>query len=215
MKTISLNGMWKLSGRPEDGGDTITLDAQVPGCVQLDLSDAGILPNDLYMGENILETEKFEGYEWHYERTFTAPEERERVYLVFDGVDCLAQYYLNGKKIGESDNMFIRHEFEIGNDLIDGENTLAVHLRSAVIEAHRESYSLGSMQTWGNAPVQTGVRKAPHSFGWDIMPRAVTAGLWRDVSIEIRDTISFSQLFLIPPSRNARSTTSLPANGRI
>ena len=27
------------------------------------------------------------------------------------------------------------------------------------------------------------LRKAPHCFGWDIMPRLVSAGIWRDVSI--------------------------------
>lgn len=196
MKTISLNGIWKLKGRPEEGNhsDVLELDATVPGEVQLDLSREGILPKDLYMGENILETEKFEDWEWWYTRTFTAPDERENVFLVFEGVDCLAEYYLNDEKIGESENMFIAHEFEIGKFLHDGENTLTVHLKSPVIYMHYEDFPVS---TTANefAPAETVVRKAPHSFGWDIMPRAVTAGLWRDVKIEVRDRIRFSQLF--------------------
>lgn len=196
METISLNGRWELRGRPQEGPDTeICLPAVVPGCVQLDLSREGYLPADLFMGENILQTEKYEEYEWWYTRTFTAPSAGENVYLVFEGVDCLAEYYLNDRLIGESRNMMISHEFPVGHLLKEGENTLTVHIRSSVIAAHYENYSVTAMMTWENAPVQTALRRAPHTYGWDIMPRAVTAGLWRDVKLEVRDSIRLSQLF--------------------
>ena len=206
MKTISLNGNWKLRGclQESDTTNMIELDAVVPGCVQLDLSEAGYLPKDLYMGENIRETEKFEGYEWWYERTFIAPDERDNVYIVFEGVDCIAEYFINDILIGTSENMFISHEFEIGEFLKKGENTLTVHLKSATIQAHYEDYSIRQMLFVDHVATNTSIRKAPHSFGWDIMPRAITAGLWRDVRIEARDDIRFSQLFLITDSKNCK-----------
>ncbi len=197
METISLNGTWQLRGRRQEGEpfDELFLQANVPGCVQLDLSAAGYLPADLYMGENILQTQKYEGYEWWYTRTFTVPEVQENAFLVFEGVDCIAEYFLNGILLGESQNMMISHEFAVGDLLQAGENTLTVHIKSPVIAAHYENYTVAAMMTWENAPVETGVRRAPHSNGWDIMPRAVTAGLWRDVKIEFRDKLCFSQLF--------------------
>ena len=197
METILLNGTWKLSGRPQEDepSDMLYLDATVPGCVQLDLSKAGYLPSDLFMGENILEAEKYEGYEWWYTRTFTAPATKENAYLVFEGVDCIAQYYLNGTLLGESMNMLIAQEFFVGDLLNDGENTITVHIQSPVIAAHYESYTAAAMLSWGNAPAETAVRRAPHTYGWDIMPRAVTSGLWRDVRLEIRDKLYFSQLY--------------------
>ena len=83
MRSISLNGIWSLSGRVQEGFDcgavVENIEAQVPGCVQLDRSRAGILPSDLYMGDNITKTEDFENWEWYYTRTFVAPEERENV----------------------------------------------------------------------------------------------------------------------------------------
>jgi len=132
MKTLLLNGIWQLRGRRQgaENEELISLDAKVPGCVQLDLSEAGYLPRDLFMGENILEAEKYEDHEWFYERKFAAPCERDNVYLVFEGVDCLAEYFINGEKIGESDNMLISHEFNVGKYLTDGENTLTVHISS-------------------------------------------------------------------------------------
>ena len=199
MKTILLNGEWQLSGKPQEGGEgSLSLKAAVPGCVQLDLSSAGYLPEDLYLGENIKETEKFEDWEWRYERVFTAPAERENVFIVFEGVDCLAEYYINGEKIGMSDNMLISHEFEIGKYLRDGENTVAVNIKSSVIAAHYADFDINSAMSWCSKPIEIALRRAPHSYGWDIMPRAVTAGLWRDVKIEVRDKIYFSQLFFKP-----------------
>lgn len=196
MDSISLNGIWKLSGSPQEGpGNEISLSATVPGCVQLDLADAGYLPNDLYMGENIVQAEKYETWQWRYERTFIAPKERENVYLVFEGVDCVAHYYLNGIKIGDSENMFISHEFCVGKYLIDGENTLCVHIESPVLAAHALDYTIDGFITSFEAPVNTGLRKAAHNYGWDIMPRAVTSGIWRDVRLEVRDKIYFSQMY--------------------
>ena len=196
MNTVSLNGVWEIKGKRQGSvnSEVISFCGKVPGCVQLDLSAAGYLPSDLYMGENIKEAEKFEDYEWWYERKFTAPEIKENVYLVFEGVDCLAEYYLNGVKIGQSENMFISHEFRIDDALLDGENTLAVHISSAMDFATSMDYPirlLNSIDVDGCY-----LRKAPHSFGWDIMPRAVTAGIWREVRLEIRDQIYFEQAFI-------------------
>ncbi len=196
MKKISLNGIWSLKGKKqtENTDEFITLPAEVPGCVQLDLSKNGHLPENLYMGMNILENEKYEDYEWWYETTFTAPDEKENVYLVFEGVDCLAEYFLNGKKIGESDNMFITHEFKIDEFLVAGENTLTVHLSSVTVAAEDKDYTLKVLNNPQNLESRH-IRKTPHCYGWDIMPRAVTAGLWREVRLEVRDEIYFTQTF--------------------
>ncbi len=196
MKTLSLNGIWRLKGREQcsEGGEVISLFATVPGCVQLDLAKAGYLPEDLFMGENIVEAEKFEHHEWWYERTFTAPETKKNVYLVFEGVDCIAEYFLNGVRLGESKNMFIAHEFRVDELLADGENTLTVHIKSATLAADAEDYPIRLLHS--NNTDGCYLRKAPHSFGWDIMPRAVTAGLWREVRLEVRDEIYFSQAYV-------------------
>ena len=199
MKTISLNGLWTLRGKPEwkssDWEFTCT-DASVPGCAQLELSRLGIIPEDIYMGENIRETEKYEDWEWEYSRTFVAPEERKSVFLTFCGVDCIAEYYLNGDKIGESNDMFIPYSFEIGDKLVDGENTITVRIKSPVIQAHNNDITIDAIaHCWGHPSINATVRRPAHSYGWDIMPRAITSGIWRDVEIEVRDDITFSQYF--------------------
>ena len=200
MKNISLNGAWELRGRREGTQESpIVLSATVPGCVQLDLAEAGYLPRDLYMGENIRRAEEYEDYEWWYERSFEAPAERTSVFLVFEGVDCFAEYYLNGERIGKSDNMLIPYEVEVGSRLREGENTLTVHLSSAIRRAAEYDYT-AKLLLGSNPSIEARhLRRPPHSFGWDIMPRAVTAGLWRGVRLEVRDPLWFSQLFFYMP----------------
>ena len=200
MKTVSLNGAWSLTGKRQnlEKDELLTLHATVPGCVQLDLSREGFLPVDLYMGENIKETEKYENYEWWYERSFACPEVRNNVYLVFEGVDCIAEYFLNGQKIGESENAFIAHEFRIDECLTEGENTVRVHLKSATVFADGMDYPIRTLFSINADGAY--LRKPPHSFGWDIMPRAVTAGLWREVRLECRDLIYFDQAYAVTGS---------------
>ena len=197
MKTVSLNGSWSLKGRPQgcDAAEMIAITATVPGCVQLDLSTAGILPADLYLGENILKAEKYEGYEWWYERTFDCPQQTRNVYLVFEGVDCLAEYYLNGTLISHSENALISHEIRVDEWLKSGENTLTVHIKSATVLADSMDYPIRTL--FSINPDGSYLRRPPHSFGWDIMPRAVTSGLWRGVRLECRDSIYFTQAYAV------------------
>ena len=133
MQKYSLNGKWDLYFFAQENSelkDFIDYEknsankiiADVPGNVELDLSEAGILPKDLFWGSNILELKNYENYEWWYEKEFDLPEtiNRKSVSIRFEGVDCLAEYWLNGEKIGSSENMFIPVEFDITNKLIYG-----------------------------------------------------------------------------------------------
>ena len=81
METFSLNGTWSLRGNRQDWLplEEISLAATVPGCVQLDLSRQGYLPEDLFMGENTIAAEKYEDWQWWYTRQFEAPQEKENV----------------------------------------------------------------------------------------------------------------------------------------
>ncbi len=210
MQKHSLNGKWKLYFFREQtkniaspiklyDQDIPVIEASVPGNVELDLSRAGYLPSDLYKGENILEVQKYEEYEWWYETKFSSPEKcgDKKILLHFEGVDCLAEYWLNNEKLGESKNMFIPVEFDISKRLkIDGENVLTVRIRSAVLEAYRNETPMHSLASgWDMNFDSVNFRKAPHSYGWDIMPRAVTSGIWRDVYLSVMDDYEVAQLF--------------------
>ena len=196
MERTILNGEWKLQGRSERiGGDWLQLTATVPGCAQLELAKAGILPEDLFMGENMRLLQPYEEWEWKYEREFDGPKSKENLFLVFEGVDCIAEYYLNGIYLGKSDNMMIPFECYVGDKISGGKNKLSVHIKSPIGQAFYTDYDVLNIRSaWYEE--SSPIRKPPHVYGWDVMPRAVTAGIWRDVYLENRDKLYFKQTYI-------------------
>lgn len=153
--------------------------ASVPGNAELDLERAGILP-ELFNGCNILKLEEYELFEYWYELDFFARKTSERrISLLFEGIDTLADIWLNGEKIGSTNNMLIPHSFDV-TDLLQNRNKLWVRIKNPVRFAEKQEYDTG---LWGlsyNAE-SIHIRKAPHSFGWDICPRAIGGGIFRNV----------------------------------
>lgn len=202
---LSLNGAWKLSywdqlnepvGSPEGlkSVDTKTIDAIVPGNVELDLLRAGLI-KDPMVGNNVNDLRIWEGKQWCYTRQFSVNNiVKSKTYrLNFNGIDCLADIWLNGKHIGTADNMLIAHAFDVTNALKEGNNLLQVIIRSAVMEGQK--YRLGAFSI-GNFPSEESVfiRKAPHMYGWDILPRLVSAGLWRDVELQVLNSVRLTDV---------------------
>ena len=217
---ISLNGKWTLYFRKQDKSESYLLTeeikkqmsvilATVPGNVELDLMEEGVLPKDIYMGENILEVQKYEEYEWWYETAFDTPKglNHEKVTLCFEGVDTIAEYLLNGEIIGQSRNMFIPIELDVTDKLkTEGENLLQVHLYSVMKEAFdRECPMYSLMNGWDQNFDSVNVRKAAHNFGWDIMPRAVTSGLWKEVYLHVQEKVEVGQLYYYTRYANKNS----------
>ena len=195
MKSLSLNGSWTLYCAPEHGGQKEkyvpemlnswkSVPAQVPGNVELDLVRANVEEYPLY-GLNAYDYAKYEYYQWIYVREICIPNDfaQKRLVLRFEGVDTLADVYLDDQFVGSTDNMLIEHEMDISNVVRVGKTQkLCVHIHSIMNYARSMEYPM-VMRGTGHRNEICYLRKAPHCFGWDIMPRLVSAGIWRDVSI--------------------------------
>ena len=193
---LSLNGTWSLTfgscpdapkKLPQSGppGDWPTISATVPGNVEIDMIAAGYL-EPLEKGNRVYQALNLEYYQWWYRRTFqfTPKAPGARVDLVFDGLDCLGTIWLNGKLVGQAANMLIPHRFNVSGLLREGEaNELVVRIDPAVPAGF--AFARSAWEKAGPGRVESlHIRKAPHMYGWDIMPRLVSAGLWRDVRLE-------------------------------
>ncbi len=213
---LSLDGEWRLDyfPQPDDGAvrtlpipagiDVRSVPAAVPGNCELDLVKAGILPPP-EIGLNVLKLRQYEGHQWLYTRTFAKPAipAGGRATLRFEGIDTLADIFLNGEKIGETANMLIAHRFDVTKRLKDGENTLQVLIRSVMCEAQYQTVGeLGWSMGDGLADAEP-FRKAGHMGGWDIFPRAFVSGLWRGVSIDVEGPVRVDQTAWIVRSLDA------------
>jgi len=202
---VNLDGEWQLNAFPEgryvieQPGDLDHLDlspipARVPGNVEIDLLNAGLIPEPFW-STNFQELRKFETYEWWYRRKFNFKRrsDQENYQLVLAGLDTFGTVWVNGKKIGQPQNMLIEHNFIVHN-LMEGENQIDIRIQSALNHSRFHQYE-PSMMSWENREEGLFVRKAPHVWGWDIMPRIVSAGIWRSIWIEAIPDIGFEQLY--------------------
>ncbi|MDD6883474.1 MAG: glycoside hydrolase family 2 TIM barrel-domain containing protein [Eubacteriales bacterium] len=186
--TVSLNGSWKLyyhaDGRelPEYPAWPC-IEAQVPGNVELDLWRAGV-EKDPFFGENIYDYRKYEFYRWVFEKTFELPEKTDdRLNLVFEGLNTFADVYVNDVFAGHCENMFIAHAMDVTEAVHAGKNVVRVMIASAANTVKDMDFPV-YIRAGENGDEFSRERKPPHSFGWDIMPRFPSAGMWRGVRLE-------------------------------
>ena len=214
---ISLNGKWNLEFWEQTGNPvtdpaevaslkTTKLSATVPGNVELDLLAAGMI-EDPSIGNNIYKLRPYEFCQWMYSRHFTAPAitEGQRLILDFEGIDCIADIWLNGEIIGSAEDAMIAHQFDVTGKAKTGDNLLQVVLRSAVLEAQKQLVGTYSFRHYTES---VWIRKPRHCYGWDIMPRLVSAGLWRDVSLLVQDPVRISDVEWVTVDTN-------PATGNV
>lgn len=122
---------------------------------------------------------------WHTRVTIGAAQSGESVELVFEGLDTFADIYLDGAKIGSSENMFRALRLDI-SATSPGEHDLAVCFHPpAAIVGDRE------IPAWKNFHIfskdgRALMRKAQFGWGWDWGPNLPTVGIWKPVRIERR-----------------------------
>ena len=189
---LSLDGEWQLYYALETAelGDELDalrtqgerICAHVPGNVELDLERAGVEPDPFY-ADNLYRFRKYEFYRWQFERSFDAPARGgSRWALVFEGLNNFAEVYVNDVLVGSSHNALIAHEFDVTDALnYGGENRLTVRIRSALNVAR--GFDFPAMLRNDEFAM---LRMPPSSFGWDIMGRFLSAGMWRGVRLEER-----------------------------
>ena len=187
MKRIDLNGEYRLytfthSNAPECPAQLSgeSLPAVVPGNVELDFQRAGLLP-EVFFGTNARKAKELELRDFWYVKRFSLAELPSRAQICFDGVDTVAEYFLNGVKLGKSENMLIGCRFPVEGVLHLGENELAVHIFSAV--AWTRSFDIQPYNVaFPGCYESLHLRKSAMNYGWDISPRLVSAGrmsIWK------------------------------------
>jgi len=155
--------------------------ASVPGNFELDLMRENIIP-DLYYGTNTLLAQKLENLHLYYFTTFNLKKRDDTdCFLAFNGIDTVAEIFIDGKKFAFTENMLHPHTFNI-NNLLDGKHDLMVHILPSAIYARQfEVPAMCFGLPYNHDSIN--LRKAPYMFGWDIMPRLVSGGLYKPVEL--------------------------------
>ena len=201
VKTIDLCEEWKLTIMGENVYNIPQepMPARVPGSVYGTLLEQGKMP-DPYYRDNELTALKLMENDFLYETDFSVTAEMleaDAVILRFEGIDTLAEVYLNGGLLGRADNMHRVWEYDIRALARVGENELRVELHSPtryIREENEKIYTGGSRDAMKGYPH---LRKAHCMFGWDWGPRLPDAGIWRPVSIRLIDSARLDSVYVI------------------
>lgn len=197
---IDLNGTWKLSWNALEGCEGVPdcpepIIGHVPSDVHEDLIRAEILPEPL-VGANAPKHEWVEKALFTYERSFSADSDFDRAELVFNGLDCFADVYLDSHKVGESANAFVPFAFDVTSYIKRGQQQqLKVTLDTGVQWAKKQD--LRGCKNDDN-PERMFLRKPQFTFKWDWAPRLVTCGIWRDAELKLYKYAAVRDVVLIP-----------------
>ncbi len=181
MTSITLNKNWRM--KEVGAGEWVA--ASVPGSVYSDLLNAGLM-EDPFWRDNELEALKLCDKDYTYETSFEVQDsllKSDDIILQFEGIDTLADIYLNDTLLESVANMHRTWEFPVKDLLKEGENVLRVEFHSPTkyIEEMHLSYPQD-----GSTDAMRGfsyLRKAHCMFGWDWGPRLPDMGIWKEVKL--------------------------------
>ena len=209
-----LNGVWNVQGvdrlHPEK---KLSLTAEVPGNIELDLHRNGIEP-DPYYSDNEFLYKKYETWDWEFTRKIEVPDfdrDSEDVFLVFEGLTGVSSIFLGEKQVplDTHGSALIPHRLSLFDAYEDSRHIepcrsylMKVTLKSPFLYAmtqsrpDRQGYPM-NLTACEYSDEYTFLRMPAHSFGWDIMPRFLSAGMWRDVYIEVRPRNRIDQTYFV------------------
>ena len=200
MKKMSLDGKWSLSFTLPDQSKQIRTEVEVPSNVEPYLVELGLL-KDYMPVDDPFATQAFEAVDdWTYITRFDAPakEENETQMLVFEGIDTIAEVYLNGEHLLDCRNMHMSYRADVTAKLRDCGNELKVVIRSSELYAREHLHDVFSSGRDGmtNYDSASHLRKARHQWGWDNAPRLLTSGIIRSVYLETLPPKRFEEVYL-------------------
>lgn len=230
--TIDLSSQkWTLSNKPYN----ISVDGKVPSHVHLDLQAAQVIA-DPYYGLNDFNLRWVAWADWNY--TTTIPTSQlatgtgtgtgsinATTYLLFDGLDTIANVWLCGQKVASTDNQFRQYYFDVtpitrSCSAANGTELLIEFFSAPATAAYRASQPGAETWPWGveglfEFPHRPFIRKEQSDFGWDWGPAFAPAGIWQnawvvqlegqDLSVRnsILDAYRVGQLPYLVPDQSA------------
>ena len=159
--------------------------AVVPGTVYTDLLRNGRM-EDPFWKDNEIRALPLMEKDYEYKTCFDAAENlllQDKILLRFDGLDTIADIYLNQTQVGKAFNMHRIWEYDVTHLVKEKGNELKVLLHSPLAYIKEE---FGRCRTLGSEDAMDGfvhIRKAHCMFGWDWGAHLPDAGIFRSVSL--------------------------------
>ncbi|MDR2610994.1 MAG: hypothetical protein LBC58_06005 [Clostridiales Family XIII bacterium] len=176
MKIITLNGEWDLR---EAQGD-FSVQGSLPGCNYLDLIEQNVI-DDPFWEDNETAAIEISQKDYVYARGFDIDDaflDCSRIDLAISGLDTIAEIYINGEKVADTDNAFRTWRFDVTGYIITGKNEIKILIASP--KRYMERESTGNIlydKLMMTSPNIAKIRKPQYHFGWDWGPTLPPSGV--------------------------------------
>ncbi|MDQ7028813.1 MAG: hypothetical protein Q9O62_03065 [Ardenticatenia bacterium] len=199
--------------------------ARVPGHVQADLADHGLLP-DVNQRDHVALYDQANAHDWWYERPVRlALKPGERAFVRFLGIDYLADIWWDGLHLARHEGQFVDLWAEITDTVPrDGrprEHTLGVRLWGAHAWPQPQWPLLDRLwRPLAERLIATPLRPYHHrlglvrsqvSFGWDFAPPCLAPGIWDDVWLLVTGDVLIRDAWVHGDPRQPRLQLELDA----
>ncbi len=189
--------------------------AIVPGTALNSLVANGEFPEP-YFGQNNKRINKLipdiadvgrDFYHFWYRTSFTIPQNftDKKIWMQFDGINYIADIWLNGHQLGEIKGMFLQKKFDISPYInINGENCLAVSVEPVeypgTMQARsKQNTAANENRNGGDGKIGKNVTMLM-SAGWDFTYhdgiRDRNTGIWRDVKVFASGSVVLENPFI-------------------
>ncbi|RCV50097.1 glycoside hydrolase family 2 protein [Marinitenerispora sediminis] len=220
-RRIDLRENWTLRAAGGEGVPArvaaADVPARTPGCVHTDLLAAGLIPAP-YVGDSEDALSWIGRTDWRYRTVLPADglAGAERVDLVCEGLDTVADLALDGQVIGRTRNMHREYRLALatgasGDGGPPAGRELAITFASPYRHAERLRAELGDRPAAYPQPYPF-IRKMACNFGWDWGPVLVTAGIWRPIWLHAWST---ARLARVRPEVTVAAGPGGRAHGRV
>lgn len=182
--------------------------AVVPGTVYTDLLRNGNM-EDPFWKDNEIRALALMDFDYEYQAVFDCDAQmlkKDRVLLHFDGIDTIADIYVNETKVGSAYNMHRVWEYDVKALLKETGNALRVVLHSPTKYIQEE---FKKCRTLGSEDAMDGfvhLRKAHCMFGWDWGAHLPDAGIFRKVSLIGIDRARIDNVYVAQKHENGQVT---------
>lgn len=186
MKKTKIFENWKM----RTVGTQEWIPAIVPGSVYTDLLRNEKMENPFWKDNEIQALELMkEDYEYVTSFSYKKDKRENTVWLRFEGLDTIADVFVNDSFVGHGENMHRIWEFDVTDRIKNGENVVRVYFFSP-LKYIEEAFA--KAPTHGSEDAMDGfvhIRKAHCMFGWDWGAHLPDAGMYRPVYLlEVEDS---------------------------
>lgn len=180
MKELVLDGLWELVCTEDNTRALVN----TPGSVYQNLLEAGLIEDPFYR-DNEERSRVISERNYEYRRKFYVDSElleQDKIYLVCEGIDTIADIFINQTKVMKCNNMHMVLEAEVKTYLTTGENDILISFTSPYqqIEIIKKNHPYMDLDRHlFQAKMQ--MRKAHYMFGWDWGPALADMGIYRSI----------------------------------